>query len=207
MDIIKTQSPLTIGGKGVYPLTTADQIVLSDGTRLEKNGYINAKNAVEANHSVEADHATTADNAINAENANEATHASTADDANALGGITASDYALKSDLGVSIELLWENDNAAAGLGATTIALNLSKYAAIMIDAVTHKSYSGYGITSVVFKNRRGLISYADGYSKSYAHREFTPDDNGITITTSYTNGAASNDYVIPYRIYGIKGVR
>lgn len=45
MDIIKTQSPLTLGEKGVYPLTTADQVILADGTRLMKNGAIAADNA------------------------------------------------------------------------------------------------------------------------------------------------------------------
>ena len=57
MDIIKTQSPLTLGEKGVYPLTTADQIILSDGTRLEKNGKIDANtlNGIEVSDFVTKD--------------------------------------------------------------------------------------------------------------------------------------------------------
>ena len=38
----KPQTPLNIGEKYIYPLTTADQIILSDGTRLEKNGVLGA---------------------------------------------------------------------------------------------------------------------------------------------------------------------
>ena len=34
------QDPLTNNGFGIYPLTTADQVILSDGSRLEKNGQI-----------------------------------------------------------------------------------------------------------------------------------------------------------------------
>lgn len=38
----KPQDPLTNNGFGIYPLTTADQVILADGGRLEKAGKINA---------------------------------------------------------------------------------------------------------------------------------------------------------------------
>lgn len=38
----KPQNPLINNGFGIYPLTTADQVILSDGSRLEKDGKINA---------------------------------------------------------------------------------------------------------------------------------------------------------------------
>ena len=42
MDYKKPQSTLVRGGAGIYPLTTADQVILADGSRLEKDGKINA---------------------------------------------------------------------------------------------------------------------------------------------------------------------
>ena len=42
MDYKKPQDTLVHGGIGLYPLTTADQIILADGGRLEKAGKINA---------------------------------------------------------------------------------------------------------------------------------------------------------------------
>lgn len=36
----KPQSPIQSGEDFIYPLTTADQVILSDGSRLEKNGQI-----------------------------------------------------------------------------------------------------------------------------------------------------------------------
>ena len=42
MDYKKPQDTLVHGGIGLYPLTTADQVILSDGSRLEKAGEINA---------------------------------------------------------------------------------------------------------------------------------------------------------------------
>lgn len=40
--ILKPQAPLMRGSDYVMPITTADQVVLADGTRLEKNGKIYA---------------------------------------------------------------------------------------------------------------------------------------------------------------------
>lgn len=40
MAILKPQTPLRNGEDFIYPVTTADQIILSDGTRLEKNGQL-----------------------------------------------------------------------------------------------------------------------------------------------------------------------
>ena len=45
MDYKKPQSTLVQGGAGIYPLTTADQVILADGSRLEKGGKISADSA------------------------------------------------------------------------------------------------------------------------------------------------------------------
>ena len=45
MDYKKPQSTLVQGGTGIYPLTTADQVILADGSRLEKDGKISADSA------------------------------------------------------------------------------------------------------------------------------------------------------------------
>ena len=45
MDYKKPQSTLVQGSVGIYPLTTADQVILEDGSRLEKDGKISADSA------------------------------------------------------------------------------------------------------------------------------------------------------------------
>lgn len=40
MAYLKPQSPIKIREDHIYPLTTADQVILSDGTRLEQNGEV-----------------------------------------------------------------------------------------------------------------------------------------------------------------------
>ena len=46
----KPQSPIMNGADGIYPLTTADQVIKSDGSRLEQNGKIVADNSTTANN-------------------------------------------------------------------------------------------------------------------------------------------------------------
>lgn len=45
MNYKKPQSTIVHGGTGIYPLTTADQVILADGSRLEKDGKISADSA------------------------------------------------------------------------------------------------------------------------------------------------------------------
>ena len=45
MNYKKPQSTLVQGGTGIYPLTTADQVILADGSRLEKDGKISVDSA------------------------------------------------------------------------------------------------------------------------------------------------------------------
>ena len=55
MAISKLNSPLILKGSKVYPLTSADQIILSNGSRLEENGEININNVANANRANIAD--------------------------------------------------------------------------------------------------------------------------------------------------------
>ena len=49
MEYKKPQATIIQGNVGIYPLTTADQVILADGTRLEKDGKINVDVANSAN--------------------------------------------------------------------------------------------------------------------------------------------------------------
>lgn len=48
MAYVKPQSPIKYNEYNVYPLTTADQVILSDGNRLEQNGKVAAQKFSEA---------------------------------------------------------------------------------------------------------------------------------------------------------------
>ena len=60
MAYTKPQFPLKNGDNYIYPQTTGDQVILSDGSRLEKNGKVVADEAHVANTAHEADKLSTA---------------------------------------------------------------------------------------------------------------------------------------------------
>lgn len=57
----KPQSPIVSGTDGIYPLTTADQIIRADGSRLEQNGKIVADDSAKLGGEPAATYARTAD--------------------------------------------------------------------------------------------------------------------------------------------------
>ena len=63
----KPQDPLTNNGFGIYPLTTADQVILSDGSRLEKNKQITANNSEKLNNVAASEYALKTDTVLNSE--------------------------------------------------------------------------------------------------------------------------------------------
>lgn len=106
----KPQDPLINNGFGIYPLTTADQVILSDGSRLEKNGQISiGGGTVKTVSGVAPDSAgnvalTASDVGArpntwmpSASDVGALPSDGTAADSSKLGGVAASDYALKTD--------------------------------------------------------------------------------------------------------------
>ena len=63
----KPQDPLTNNGFGIYPLTTADQVILSDGSRLEKNKQITANNSEKLGNVAASEYALKNDTVLNSE--------------------------------------------------------------------------------------------------------------------------------------------
>ena len=106
----KPQDPLINNGFGIYPLTTADQVILSDGSRLEKNGQISiGGGTVKTVSGVAPDSAgnvalTASDvGAASAESVNQLKDdkldkTGTAADSSKLGGKAPGEYVQKSDV-------------------------------------------------------------------------------------------------------------
>lgn len=123
---LKPQSPLYHKKEDTYfyPLTTVDQVVLEDGSRL--NSELSKHLFIDVNNTNEAE-----PNSINADT---------------LGGYAADEYARKDDLseyaktsdlenidtGVSVDLLWENANLLDEFAEQNIPLNLGDYYKIEI---------------------------------------------------------------------------
>ena len=107
-------------------------------------------------------------------------------------------------------LLWTNPNPTSSFSAQTISLDLSKYDAVEVVFNQHKQ----NLTLVTQKIRiRGVANTCGNTNFGYfVSRNLTFKDGGVTFTNglyygkynTYSSLATDNDFLIPYKIYGIK---
>ena len=105
-----------------------------------------------------------------------------------------------------ITLLWENTGSLDSFLEQTISLDLSDYDYVMVLPITNPRYSPVTICPI---NGYGRLIYADGYLE---FRQFTVSQTGITFSnaqyvTQYASGntVTANQYLVPVKIWGIKG--
>ena len=103
------------------------------------------------------------------------------------------------------DLLWENDSLTSNFAAQTIALDLSFYDAVYVEAVraTDDNIVSDAITVAV----GGLPGFLIGHTEEFAvtRRRVTATTTGVKFLGFYsanTTNGATND--IPYRIWGVK---
>ena len=101
--------------------------------------------------------------------------------------------------------LWENPSPTASFVAQQITLASDDY-----DFWEAECAVGYGANPLVctFKAEKGQNLYANvaiGNGNQVRSRSFNyVNDTKISVETAYYNGTASDNYVIPLKIYGIK---
>lgn len=191
MAYLKPQSPLRHkDGDYFYPLTTIDQVITEDGTRLNVLNYMSVDNdgAIEGEP-----------NPVNADT---------------LGGYSVEEilkYTSALENKLSMELLWENAAPESDFVEQTIPLNLSEYNCVAI-------YSrGPYIMQFVFK---GLASSLVGLvheisTSNYVacrSRSVSASDTGIKFGSGVEKKLTEkvittlDSGVKPIYIYGVKGV-
>lgn len=124
---------------------------------------------------------------------------------------------MASDIGaLSMELLWENASPTSGdFVAQTINLDLSAYNYIMIEAMLYIS-SNVRFNAICSVGAAFTFQHFANASSSekmrFVTRMVKPNETGITVETGYykdygaSSGNTANSFMIPCKIYGIKGV-
>lgn len=115
-------------------------------------------------------------------------------------------------------LLWTNASPNSEFGKQTISLDLSSFGGVIVEVGNmqggvnvDKSFgyapkkSGYQPIGGVRPGYDGSWGYENG--TTYGKRDVTVTDSGVTFQDGYsTNNYVVNGYVIPTRIWGVKGV-
>ena len=127
-------------------------------------------------------------------------------------GAKTAEEALANLGGISMELVWENASPSSEFAAQTIELDLSKYTHVLA-VFKFATTTAYYISHIGINGIRSLVSFSYG---SIASGIYAPYRNFLVQTTGITFGSAWNPvantvtqsdlYLIPYRVYGIKGV-
>ena len=203
----KPQDPLINNGFGIYPLTTADQVILSDGSRLEKNGQISiGGGTVKTVSGVTPDSAgnvalTASDvgaleaggTAVNAGKLDGKTWAQVLDAIYPVGAvyISANSTSPASLFGGT----WESIGGRFLLGAdaTYAAGSTGGEAAHKLTVNEMPSH-----THVIYRNTGTDDNNFSGHIANRVAANDTSDENKQTVTSDATGGSAAHNNMPPY---------
>lgn len=131
-----------------------------------------------------------------------ATPASHATDKNNPHGVTAEQVGA-----VSMEVLWVNASPNSEFPYQTVNLDLTLYSHVVVDCSFARD-TVYSLSYLGQKNTTVLMDAADAGSDVLYMRHAAISDTGITFMRTWRNKVNDgyNSYLIPVRIYGIKGV-
>ena len=190
----KPQDPLTNNGFGIYPLTTADQVILSDGSRLEKNKQITANNSEKLNNVAASEYALKTDTVLNSEKLGGKTLADIMLEIYPVGAvyISVNSTSPASLFGGTWErlkdrfLLGAGDSYAAGGtgGEATHTLTVNE-----LPAHTHTA-TVYGINSGGYTANAARLVYKDNTTTAWI-------SEGLSWVNS-TGGSQSHNNLPPY---------
>lgn len=131
-----------------------------------------------------------------------------------LNAATTPEEALLLLGGVKISLLWENPSPDSSMEAQVLTLpDLSDYDHLLMIAkdfvdpnVISNNYQSAIIPNIVGMGHQFVYI---GYACDYKYRRDVSvlSENEITIDNGYKAGVIDNAECVPYRIYGIKGVK
>ena len=117
-------------------------------------------------------------------------------------GSTTNQYLTKAgtwgSLKPSMTLLWTNSNTASAFSAQTVSIGASAYNMIYIETYNSVDRQFFGIPCLCAKGQTTGSSYSGTY------RTFAFNSAGtLTISNGSDGQSTNNNYVIPYRVWGI----
>lgn len=110
-----------------------------------------------------------------------------------------------------LELLWENASVGSGFAPQKLALDLSEYDLCVIKIVDTANGSTHTF-SLADKKGGALLFIGGLWGDGLYSRSLNMNDTGITFAIGNLESMSgsftkSNNYAVPVKIYGVKGVR
>lgn len=107
---------------------------------------------------------------------------------------------------MSMDLLWENASPTSDFGDNNVSIarlsGFEMYAVVFIVVNNGKQT----ITNINYKGCGGVAVVAWGDTNENMHRNYGFLGDGIAFRDAYSNKLMSNNALVPWKVYGIKGV-
>ena len=111
--------------------------------------------------------------------------------------------------GISMTLLWTNPDDTVNFAAQKISLDLSSYGAIGIVprfGVGTRTIMPMQIFEIDDGTEHNMITIQSASYNRTGGRAFTVDSTGVDFEGGNYNGSSGNNYALPIKIYGIRGI-
>lgn len=109
--------------------------------------------------------------------------------------------------GMEMELLWENASLTSSFAPQTVSINFEECDLFLIVAVHAVDAPITCFSNIIKPGDKGSIRT---FAKGVQHfRDFDSTNTGITFANTFKPNSSDsiNNYTIPYKVYGIKGVK
>lgn len=107
--------------------------------------------------------------------------------------------------GITMSLLWTNPSPTSNFAAQTVSLDLSGFDAVMVVMKLKKDLI-YVSWNFGFIGDTAIMSIKGNATGTMYGRTAEINAQGIVFGTGYSASTSSNEYGIPAKIYGIKGI-
>ena len=118
-----------------------------------------------------------------------------------LSGKVASAEALKHI--ATVDLLWTNASPTSEFAEQSLNIDMSAYKIIYITMFGHVN-TQYESYTMFFIDKNIEYVFVGWYGAKYSERPVTITNSGVYFANGKTGGAVNNNYLIPYRVYGVK---
>lgn len=114
---------------------------------------------------------------------------------------------VKSRAGASLAKLWENNSPGSSFSAQTVSVDLTNYDAVLIVFNAVSTDTQTKASQICLKNGvKHILTTVMAGTTTIRTRGVTVSDNGCVFTTGYEGSTSKTGSIIPYVIYGIKGL-